>query len=149
LVIAILLLVRFRRAIPGRPAMPLAALNEERHRDPHRPRLNPHLPRPTFLPRFAARRRPTSAAQAYVALLDDLADQGELGRRPDETPRSHAERAGNLGLARLPLGLLAADYELAVYGQAPITERENKRGLARWRRLRKLARRLPRRRDGA
>jgi hypothetical protein len=144
-VLAVLLVIRFLPVIPGRPAMPPAsALNEERRRDPRRPRFNLHIPRPAFLPRFAARRRPTSAAQAYVALLDDLADQGELGRRPAETPRDHAGRTATLGLPHLPLGLLAADYELAVYGQAAITERENKRALGRWRRLRKLAKRLPR-----
>jgi hypothetical protein len=144
-VIAILLVIRFRRFIPRRiAAPPPPVLSEERHAEPHRPKFGLRIPRPRLPARLRLRRRPTSAVEAYVALLDELDDQGELGRRPDETPRSHAERAGDLGLPRLPLGLLAADYELAVYGRAAISEHETKRALGRWQRLRKLARQLPR-----
>jgi hypothetical protein len=142
---AILLLIRFRWVIPERPAAPLPSqLNEERVRNPRRPRLSLHLPRPAFLSRVAVRRhRPTTAAAAYVALLDDLADQGDLARGSAETPRDHVGRTAALGLPHLPLGLLAADYELAVYGQTDITAGETRRALRRWKRLRKLARRLP------
>jgi Domain of unknown function (DUF4129) len=144
-VIAILLVIRFRRFIPRRIATPPAPVpGEERHAEPHRPRFGLRIPRPRLPARLHMRRRPTSAVEAYLALLDELEDKGELGRRPDETPRSHAERAGGLGLPQLPLGLLAADYELAVYGRAAISEQETKRALRRWKRLRKLARRLPR-----
>ncbi|HEX7592507.1 MAG TPA: DUF4129 domain-containing protein [Candidatus Limnocylindrales bacterium] len=144
-VIAIMLVIRFRRFIPRRIAAPPApVLSEERHAEPHRPKFGVRIPRPRLPARLQIRRKPTSAVEAYVALLDELADKGELGRRPAETPRSHAERAGKLGLPRLPLGLLAADYELAVYGRAAISEQETKRALGRWQRLRKLARQLPR-----
>jgi hypothetical protein len=144
-VIAILLVIRFRRFIP-RPiaALPAPVLSEERHAEPHRPRFGVRIPRPRLPARLHMRRRPTSAVEAYVALLDELDELGELGRRPAETPRSHAERAGDLGLPRLPLGLLAADYELAVYGRAAVSEQETKRALGRWQRLRKLARKLAR-----
>jgi hypothetical protein len=144
-ILVILLLIRFRRVIPGRPtAPPPSQLSEERYRDPRRLRLSLHLPRPTFLPHIALRRsRPTTAAAAYLALLDDLAHRGDLARSPAETPRDHVRRTAALGLPHLPLGLLAADYELAVYGQVDITSRETRRALGRWKRLRKLARRLP------
>jgi hypothetical protein len=144
-VVAILLVIRFRRFIPRRIAAPPApVLSEERHAEPHRPKFGLRIPRLSLPTLLRLRRRPTSAIEAYVALLDELVDQGELGRRPDETPRSHAERAGKLGLPRLPLGLLAADYELAVYGRAAISEQETKRALGRWQRLRKLARKMSR-----
>ena len=144
-ILVILLLIRFRRVIPGRPtAPPPSQLSEERYRDPRRLRLSLHLPRPTFLPHIALRRsRPTTAAAAYLALLDDLAHRGDLARSPAETPRDHVRRTAALGLPHLPLGLLAADYELAVYGQVDITSSETRRALGRWKRLRKLARRLP------
>jgi hypothetical protein len=45
------------------------------------------------------------------------------------------------------MGLLAADYQLAVYGGVAISERETARAIGRWQRLRKLARRLPREED--
>jgi hypothetical protein len=144
-VLVVLLVIQLRRLLPSpRATAPLIAPKEERFRQPRRPRFGLSLPRPRFLPHIGPRRRPTTAAQAYVDLLDELAEQGELGRKPDETPRTHAGRAADLGLPSLPLGLLAADYELAVYGRAAISESETKRALGRWRRLRKLAQRLPR-----
>ncbi len=144
-ILGILLLIRFRRVIPGRPAAPSPShLSEERYRHPRRPRLSLHLPRPTFLAHIALRRsRPTTAVEAYLALLDDLAQRDDLARSPAETPRDHVGRTAALGLPRLPLGLLAADYELAVYGQVAITPSETRRALSRWKRLRRLARRLP------
>lgn len=145
-VAAVLLIVRFRRLVTGRNVPTLAkelsaAPRKERHREPFLARLNLHLPRPRIHPRLARRHHPTSAAEAYVALLDDLADRGDLARKPAETPQSHAARAGSLGLPRLPLALLAADYELSVYGQTVVSRRETARAIGRWRRLRRLARR--------
>ena len=144
-ILVILLLIRFRRAIPGRPdAGPPSQSTEERYRHPRRPRLSLHMPRPMSMPRIALRRRrPTTAVAAYLALLDDLAQRGELARGSAETPRDHVGRTAALGLPHLPLGLLAADYELAVYGQADITSTETRRALGRWKRLRRLARGLP------
>lgn len=144
-VVAVVLAVRFRRLVAARSALPPAPPpREERRRELHLPRLTLHLPLPSIRLRLALWQRPASAAEAYVALLDDLAERGELGRRPAETPRSHAERGGTLGLPRLPLGLLAADYELTVYGRAAISERETARALGRWRQVRHVARGLPR-----
>jgi hypothetical protein len=145
-VAVVLLVVRFRRLVTGRNVPTVdreisAAPREERHRESFLARLNLHLPRPRIHPRLPRRHSPTSAAEAYVALLDDLTAQGDLARKPAETPQSHAARAGSLGLQRLPLGLLAADYELSVYGQTVVSRRETARAIGRWRRLRKLARR--------
>ena len=144
-VVVVLLVVRFRRLVTGRRVPTLegqrSTPREERHRGSFLARLNLHLPRPRIHPRLARRHHPTSAAEAYVALLDDLADRGDLARKPAETPQSHAGRAGRLGLPHLPLALLAADYELAVYGQTVVSGSETRRALGRWRRLRKLARR--------
>ncbi len=132
-----------RAALLGRRA---GAAAEERRREPRPGRLRPRLPRPAFHLRLPGR-RPRSAVEAYLALLDELADREELARGPAETPRSHAHRAGGLGLEPLPMGLLAADYQLAVYGGVAISERETARAIGRWQRLRKLARRLPREED--
>jgi Domain of unknown function (DUF4129) len=141
----VLVVVRFRRLVTGRRVPTLegqrSTPREERHREPFLARLNLHLPRPGIHPRLPRRHSPTSAAEAYVALLSDLADKGDLARKPAETPRSHAGRAGRLGLPHLSLALLAADYELAVYGQTVVSRRETARAIGRWRRLRKLARR--------
>lgn len=144
-ILAILVLMRLRRIVPGRPpAPPASQLTEERSRHPRRPRPTLHLPVLTFRPRISLRSsRPTTAAAAYFALLDDFANRGELARGPGETPRDHVDRTAALGLPHLPLGLLAADYELAVYGQADITASETRRALGRWKRLRKEAKRLP------
>ncbi len=92
--------------------------------------------------RKAGGRSPASAAEAYLALLDDLVDLDGLARAPTETPLDHAHRVGDR-LDPMPLALLAADYQLASYGQVEITDRETARALARWRRLRDLAQRSP------
>jgi hypothetical protein len=144
-VVVVLLVVRFRKLVTGRRVPTLegqrSTPREERHRESFLARLNLHLPRPGIHPRLPRRHSPTSAAEAYVALLDDLADRGDLARKPAETPQSHAGRAGRLGLPHLPLAVLAADYELAVYGQTVVSRRETARAIGRWRRLRRLARR--------
>lgn len=141
----VLLAVGLRRLAVHRPEPQVTAPpREERHREVRPPRLNLHLPRLAIIPHVAFPRRPASAAEAYLALLDELAGRGEVGRRPAETPQAHAQRAGTLGLQRRPLGLLAADYELTVYGRAAISERETARAIGRWRQLRRAARALPR-----
>jgi hypothetical protein len=136
---------RRRAALLGRRAA--AAVPEERRWDPRPGRLGPRLPRPALHPRLPWGRRPRSAVEAYLALLDELADREELARGPAETPRRHAHRAGDLGLEPLAMGLLAADYQLAIYGGVAISEPETARAIGRWERLRKLARRLPREED--
>jgi hypothetical protein len=147
-VVAVVLRALLRRFVRPRRAVPDATRpREERHREIHGPRFTFHLALPAIRSPVARRRPPTSAAEAYVALLDELADRGEFARRPAETPKSHTERAGNSGLPRLPLGLLAADYQLAIYGRTEISDRETARALGRWRRLRQVVRDL-RRREG-
>jgi hypothetical protein len=142
--VIVLLAIGLRRLAVNRPSPPdTAPPREERHREVRPPRLNLHLPRLAIHPHVLLPRRPASAPEAYLALLDELAGRGEVGRRPAETPQAHAERAGALGLPRRPLGLLAADYELAVYGRAAIGERETARAIGRWRQLRRAARTLP------
>jgi hypothetical protein len=144
-VVAAVLAALVRRFAAARPAKPAATRpREERQREIRGPRLTFHLALPAIHPHVASRRRPASAAEAYVALLDELADRGDLARQPAETPRSHADRAGSSALPRVPLGLLAADYQLAIYGRTEISERETARALGRWRHLRLVARRQPR-----
>ena len=83
---------------------------------------------------------PTSASAAYVALIDELERHPDVRRQPAETPAEHAARLRAIGRSDLSLHLLAADYALARYGGADLTSREDRRGVARWRVLR---RRLP------
>jgi len=146
IVIAVVVIgLLFRRLVSSPPEPPpVLPPREERRRQLHLPRLSLHLPLPSVRLGLVPWRRPASAAEAYVALLQDLAERGDLGRRPAETPRGHAERGGALGLPRLPLGLIAADYELSIYGRASISELETARALGRRRHLRRVARDLRR-----
>ena len=91
--------------------------------------------------RFGRRPAPVSAAEAYVALMDDLERHPVVRREPAETPAGHAARLRSSGLAGLSLELLAADYALDRYAGLPLTRREDDRAIGRWRRLR---RQLPR-----
>jgi hypothetical protein len=80
---------------------------------------------------------PTTAAGAYVALLRDLAPSQAVGREPGETPTAHARRLRTAGFGGVRLELLAADYELDRWGERHLTNAEERRGVARWRRLRR------------
>ncbi len=87
----------------------------------------------------AARRRraePTDAATAYLALVDDLEPRPAVRRSAGETPAEHARRLRDGGLGSTSLDLLAADYALARFGGRRLSDLEDRRGLARWRRLR-------------
>ena len=82
---------------------------------------------------------PTTAVEAYLHLVADLADRPAVQRSPSETPAEHAGRlraTGEAGTGALGLSLLAADYSLATFGNTPITPPETRRALARWRALR-------------
>jgi hypothetical protein len=94
----------------------------------------PRAPRPLRLP---FRRSPSDAVAAYRALLGDLDERPPVRRDPAETPAEHARRMRDRGFAGLSLDLLAADYALARFGDVPLTERENRRAIARWRGLRR------------
>jgi hypothetical protein len=139
--------LRLGRQISARP-------REERFREQPSAAAHPSFRRPSLRSLLPWRRRPTTAVEAYAALLHELDDRGELARESTETPRDHARRAGRIGLEPVPLGLLAADYQLATYGGVPISENEDARAVGRWQRLRTQARRVSareaqRKRNGA
>ncbi len=94
---------------------------------------HPHLPR-FHIP--GVHRAPRDAVAAYLRVLDEMALDTELARRPEETPHDHALRLRPSARAGLALDLLAADYELARFGAVALTPAENRRAIGRWRRLR-------------
>ncbi len=91
--------------------------------------------------RFRWRRRrradPVDAVTAYMALVDDLADRPGVRREPAETPAEHARRLREGGGSALGLDLLAADYALVRFAGVRLSEREDRRAVARWRTLRR------------
>jgi len=133
------------------------------------PRIRPRAP--SLHLRTRRRRIPTTAPEAYLAVLDALASDPVLARRPGESPRAHGRRLRALrifapeaplpgsavdaaatrptaGGATRPVGagtggrdrdadlaLLVADGELARYAARTITPAEDRRGIARWRRI--------------
>ncbi|HEY8437950.1 MAG TPA: hypothetical protein VIK65_04985 [Candidatus Limnocylindrales bacterium] len=96
-----------------------------RESDPKRPR-----------PRLGRRAAPVTAAEAYVALLDELRHDPDAERRLGETPAAHAARLRAADRAGLKLDLLAADYALSSFAGVRLSEGEQRRGIARWRVLR-------------
>jgi Domain of unknown function (DUF4129) len=97
--------------------------------------------RPWRRPRRRA--TPTGAVEAYLAALDALEPRADLRRRPDESPAQHAERLRATGAGDLALDLLAADYELVRFGSVRMSAAEDRRAIARWRRIRRLDRVRP------
>ena len=83
------------------------------------------------------RTEPAGAAAAYVALVEDLDRHPTVRRERAETPAEHAARLRAAGRSGLSLDLLAADYALARYGEVELSAREDRRGIARWRALRR------------
>ncbi|TMF36653.1 MAG: DUF4129 domain-containing protein, partial [Chloroflexi bacterium] len=92
---------------------------------------------PRRWPPRARRAEPADAVQAYVALLADLARHPAAGRRPGETPAEHAARLRSAGAPSLALDLLAADYALARDAGLTLSAAEDRRGIERWRILRR------------
>ncbi len=90
------------------------------------------------------RPEPTTAAEAYVAVLDDVSRHRDVSRRESETPAEHAARLRAGGRSELRLDLLAADYALVRYGGVDLPPREDRRAIARWRVLRRRLTRQPR-----
>jgi hypothetical protein len=82
------------------------------------------------------RSTPGSALEAYPRLLEDWASLPAVARDPSETPSAHAARLRAAGVGDRGLDLLAADYQLARFGGVILTAREERRAVARWRRLR-------------
>lgn len=87
--------------------------------------------------RFGPRRAPATAAQAYVALIEDLERHPDVRRGPAETPAAHAARLRASAPSGLSLDLLAADYALVRYGGVALSEHEDRRAVGRWRGLRR------------
>ena len=132
LVVAILVVVRWLR-LPSRDDDDRPRIVEERTLV-----MPARSPRPKLPRRRVARLVPHDAVTAYVATLATLAQDPSLARRPSETPAGHAHRLAEAGADPPPgpLRRLAADYQLARYGERPITAPETGRALARWRRRR-------------
>ena len=93
--------------------------------------------------RFGLRPAPTTAVEAYVALVADLERHADVRRDPAETPAAHAARLRVMDRAGLSLDLLAADYALARYGGVGLTAGEDRRAIGRWRVLRRQLTRRP------
>jgi Domain of unknown function (DUF4129) len=129
-IVGVLLLVRlWMRRSGTRPADvdEVRTIDRGSGREPRAPRR----------PRLPFRRSPSDAVAAYRALMGDLDEQPPVRRDPAETPAEHARRMRDRGFAGLSLELLAADYSLARFGGVPLTDRENRRAIARWRGLRR------------
>jgi len=134
--IIVLIAVWMRRA-----PLPEGVVGETRTIDPSEEGLSPRRRRN----RFARRPAPTTAVEAYVALVEDLERHADVRRDPAETPAAHAARLRAGQRSGLSLDLLAADYALARYGDVSLPAREERRAVGRWRLLR---RRIPARPDG-
>jgi hypothetical protein len=86
---------------------------------------------------------PRTAAEAYLALVEDLRDEPDVRRKPAETPTEHARRIREEQVERevgIGLGLLAADYGLATYGGRALSPAETRRAIGRWQLLRRQLR---------
>jgi hypothetical protein len=87
--------------------------------------------------RLPWQRAPRDAVGAYRLLLREIEERDVVRRQAWETPREHAARLRREEVGGLPLELLAADYGLVVFGDTSLTEREQRRAVARWRVLRR------------
>jgi Domain of unknown function (DUF4129) len=97
--------------------------------------VEPPSDRPRRL--WSRRHAPVDAATAYVALVSDLESRPAVRRLPAETPTEHAARLRRVGTGRVALDLLAADYALGRFGGVRLSPAEDRRAIARWRRLRR------------
>lgn len=95
--------------------------------------LLPHLPRIRFRRPRSFRGSPRTAAEAYRFSVAALAGS-DAERRPGETPREHARRIAATE-AGPNMGRLAVDYQLVAFAGRPLSEGEERRALARWRRI--------------
>jgi hypothetical protein len=93
------------------------------------PRLHLRLP--------ARHPAPANAVEAYLAIDQAWRDIGGLARQAAETPAAHTRRLRQQGPGYRPLQLLAADYQLVRYAGRTLTAAEERRAIARWRRLRR------------
>jgi Domain of unknown function (DUF4129) len=104
--------------------------------------IPPPDPPRTAAPRASRRRQlPLDhPAGAYVAALHELERDGRWPRQPFETPRDHAARAREHGLASGALARLAVAYQLWRYGGRDIGSAEAGRGRGRLAALRRVLR---------
>jgi hypothetical protein len=96
-----------------------------------------------WLQRLGWRRPPQDAVAAYRMLIEELEPREVVRRGSSETPREHAARLREQEIGGLSLELLAADYGLVAYGGEALTDREQRRAIARWRALRRSLRAPP------
>lgn len=118
-----------RRPVPGET--PQETAGERREAEPITVGTGIHLPR--LRVRRRSRGTPGTAVEAYRHALLALAGRAEQ-REPAETPREHARRVA-AAPAGHDLGRLAIDYQLAALGGHTLTPAEERRALARWRRI--------------
>lgn len=129
--LALIVMRTWLRRRAGRRRRPL---DEERFIRFASPSLGVRLPR-LWPERSRPRLLPYDAVSAYLASLEHLERWERLMRRQPETPAAHARRVADAGPGD-ELRRLAADYALARYAGRTLTPAEDRRGLARWRRLR-------------
>jgi hypothetical protein len=98
----------------------------------------PHVRIPWRRPRRVV---PRTAEEAYPLALPLLVGRPEE-RRLGETPRDHARRVAPTALGRA-VGRLAADYQLVAFAERSLTAAEERRALARWRRVERASRMAP------
>jgi hypothetical protein len=81
------------------------------------------------------------AVTAYVTAVETLAGHPPFARAAAETPAEHSLRVRKAEMPGSPeFSRLAADYQLARYGERQISPREDRRALSRLDRLRRLLR---------
>jgi len=111
---------------------------EVRETEPIGDGLLPRLPRLQIRLRRPRRPVPRTAPEAYRLALALLVGRDEE-RRAGETPREHAHRIAPTA-AGPSIGSLAADYQLSAFAGRSLTGAEERRALARWRRVERLSR---------
>lgn len=101
------------------------------------PTLTLRIPKPVLrIDRFGRPASPTTASEAYLALLGSLESDERIARRPAESPAGHAHRRRAEGTGSLGLDLIAADFALERYAARRLTRPETRRAILRWRRSR-------------
>ena len=120
---------RDRRATPASDVIETRFIDRSRGNEAPRPA-------PGWLARLGIHLSPGDAPSAYLALIRELSGKVGVERDASETPHEHAHRLRTSGTPTLGLELLAADYALARFGGEPLTRREHRRGVDRWRELR-------------
>lgn len=120
----------YLRTRDGRPSPePPPVLEEHRFRLP-RPRLGLTRPGLGFDLHRRRPRRPRTATEAYLGLVERLGS-GPIGRRPSESPTGHARRLRLEGSGSFRFDLLAADVALERFAGRRLSEGELRRALDR------------------